>query len=375
MQRSTSVAWLLAGLVLAQTSFATAAPRLVESRSGLPWPSGATKPGIGFEAWRGNRLMDVYTLFLRRNNWTQVIQTAQESVSRASTLGPRLVIAVPMLPKTQKGQLERCAVGAFDPPIRSVTDAMLSAGGQALANQGKPIILRLGWEANLIAVGHPWRATGDGISWRDCFRRWVGILDPKVDHDADPLTPPQRRKRFLITWNMANRGTLPHTIENMWPGDDYVDIVGSQFYDRCPAMPENDEAAWQQRSDGIDGYGNPVGVQAWLRYARSKRKPYAVPEWGVGGPRDVCDNPGRDSPFLIRKMFEFFRANAADIAYEVYFNGHGWPDDSKGSHKLFAPEPAFPEPGSPRYLAYVQRYNPRSATMYRQLWGAGRSRP
>jgi hypothetical protein len=112
-------------------------------------------------------------------------------------------------------------------------------------------------------------------------------------------------------------------------------------------------------------------VQAWLRFAKAKGKPYAVPEWGVGGPRDVCAAPGVDNPYFIKKMYQFFWANAADLAYEVYFNGHGSATDSKGSHKIFAPEPALPAVGSVNYLGYVQRYNPKAARMYRQLWGKG----
>ena len=377
MWQSTCVTWLLASmslvLVIAHTSSALAAPRIVQDRSGLAWASGATSAGKGFEEWRGNRPQDIYTMYLSRDDWRQLVHTAGTVMRRGITLEPRLVIGVAMLPKSHRGQLERCAAGDFDDSIRSITRALLENGGQALANRNKPVILRLGWEANLIAVGHPWRATGNGISWRDCFRRWVDILDPKTDHDGRPATPPRRGHRFLITWNMANRGTLPHSIENMWPGNEYVDIVASQFYSRCPPIPENNEAVWRQRTDGRDPWGNPVGPQAWLRYARSKGKPYAVPEWGVGGPRHVCSRPGVDSPFMVRKMFEFFRANASVVAYEVYFNGHGGsPDADRGSHRIFAPRPAFPDPNSPGYLSYVQRYNPRAAAAYRELWGGRR---
>ena len=49
-----------------------------------------------------------------------------------------------------------------------------------------------------------------------------------------PAPRATRQKRFLIVWNMANRGTITYPIDNLWPGNDYVDIVGSQYYDRCP---------------------------------------------------------------------------------------------------------------------------------------------
>jgi hypothetical protein len=343
----------------------------VQIRSGLPWASGAIEPGPGFEDWRGGRKLDVRTVFFGRKDWAHLVSSGL-AIEWAKNLGGHVVAAIGMLPNTHKGQLEQCAAGAFDAQIRALTANMLRKGGQALADRGKAIIVRLGWEANLATSVWPWRVTGDGASWRGCFRRWVDILNPKVDRDGDPATPPARLHRFTITWNMANRGTFPHPIENMWPGGDYVDIVGSQFYDRCPTVTENDEAAWQRRISGRDRWGNPAGPQGWLAFAKAKGKKYAIPEWGIGGPNTIrCRDTGHDNPYFVRKTFEFLTANAADIAYEAYFNGHGGATPAIGSHKIFAPEPLNPTPTAAGYLAYVGRYNPRAATAYRRLWGAG----
>ena len=201
---------------------------------------------------------------------------------------------------------------------------MLGNGGLAAFRAGRPVIVRLGWEANNTNSVYPWRVVGDGLSWRDCFRRWVDILDPKVDTDGNPATPPQRTGRFRIVWNMANKGTFEYPINNIWPGNDYVDIVGSEFYDRCPTVKNGDEAGWRLASNGRTASGSPVGPVAWLAFARSKGKKYAVPEWGIGGPNTVncgaSQDKGYDNPFVVRKMFEFFSTNAAYIAYENYFN-------------------------------------------------------
>jgi hypothetical protein len=182
-------------------------------------------------------------------------------------------------------------------------------------------------------------------------------------------TPPTRQKNFVMVWNMANRGTFPHPIEKLYPGDDVVDIVGSQFYDRCPPLPAGDEAAWQKKLTMFDKWGNPGGMLRWMEWAKRRGKKYATPEWGVGGPEDICRKPGIDNAYFVRKMFDFYRANAANVAFEAYFNGHGFANDRKGSHMLFAPGPAAPAPGSAGYLAYVHRYNPLAASAYRTLWG------
>ena len=346
---------------------ALAGPKPLASRSGLPWTSGVFTSGAttrALEAWRG-RPLDVETVFFGNTSWSHMISSAGALRSRLPAVPGRMIVAVGMVPHDQAGRLAACAAGEFDSFIQSLRSALLNNGGLEVANAGRPLMIRLGWEANVVEGGFPWGATGDGADWRNCFRRWVDILNPVTDATT---TPPTRQKSFTIVWNMANRGNFPYPIDNMWPGEDYVDIVGSQFYDRCPPLPDGNDAEWQRRLAARDSYGNPAGPVAWLNYAKSKGKPYALPEWGVGGPNDVCAKPGIDNAFFIKKMYELFQLYAVDIAFESYFNGHGFIDDSKGTCKLFAPDPAFPDPGSADYLAYVQRYNPNAATMYRTLW-------
>lgn len=272
--------------------------QLIPANAGLPWASGATIGGSspeGFAAWRG-RAPDVRTAYFGTQTWGQQLTSAR-ALRTIVNQGPgRLVVGLGMLPSSNPVQHEECAAGQFDVNIRQLTSAMLNQGAQAAAAAGRPIGLRLGWEGNNTNGGFPWRATGDGTSWRDCFRRWVDILNPAVDADGDEATPPQRQRRFLIIWNMANNGSFRSPIDNLWPGDDYVDIVGSQFYDRCPPLPTGNEVEWDKRLTLRGPTGNPAGPQAWLDYARGKGKPYAIPEWGVGGRRTSAAGPGSTTP-------------------------------------------------------------------------------
>lgn len=335
----------------------------IERRSGLPWASAAVGADVGFEAWRG-RVLDARTMYLGMATWAHAKSSAN-AIPAELARGGRAIIAIGLVPYSHTGQIAQCAEGAFDLNIRELRDAMLAKGGRGA-------FLRPGWEFNRVNGNtYPWAAQGDGATWRDCFKRWVDILNPIVDAGANP---PVRQKNFFIVWNVANQGNFPYPVENLWPGDGYVDVVGSQFYDRCPPVADGDLADWRARLVKKDQWGNPAGPLAWLAFAKAKGKRWAVPEWGIAGRRDECDLPGIDNPYFIRKMFELFQEHAADIAFEAYFNGHGAPDDSLGTHKLFAPAPNFPEPGADGYLAYVQRYNPNSAVAYRQLWGRGAER-
>ena len=314
--------------------------------SGLPWPSGVngkSNENYSFSTWRGGRKLDVRTIFFGITSWSHMASSAGSLSTAVNGGSGRLVVALGMLPTSHVGQLSQCASGLFDPQIRAVASGMLTNGAQAAADNGRPVVLRLGWEANNTEGGYPWRATGDGTSWRDCFRRWVDILNPVTNATT---SPPMRQKNFLIVWNMANAGTFPHKIEKLWPGNDVVDVVGTQFYDRCPPMTT--DAEFKARMSPKDRWGNPAGPQAWLDWAKARGKRWALPDWGIGGSKTACARPGIDNPFFVQKMHEFLRANASQVAFESYFNGA---DSHTGTHAL-----------------YPTVHNPKAAAAYQRLW-------
>lgn len=295
------------------------------AKSGLSWGSGANGGASELESLRGRKL-DFRTMFVSKRNWSDMVRDAGYARNVVSS-GSRVIVAMGMMPATHGGQHNQCAAGQFDSYIRAFGRGLVNANA---ANA----VLRLGWEANRVG-GFPWAVTGDGSSYKACFRRWVSVLRS---------TPGQR---FVIDWNMGQKGRFAHPLDRMYPGNDVVDVIGVQFYDRCPPFRSNSD--WSERYKKTRG-GNPYGIGAWLTYAKSKGKRLSVPEWGIGGPRNICPEPGIDNPFFIQKMHEFLRTNAGSIAYEAYFNGHGGPAGG-GSHKI--------APAS---------YNPKSAAAYRSLW-------
>ena len=298
-----------------------------DNPSGLPWKSGVTGP-ITWGAWRG-RPIDIRTQFLGRTTWAHMLASV-----RARPDTPHMALGFPMLPESHRGQLAQCGDGAFDVQMQQIVDRMVQNGW---ANR---TYIRLGWEMTRTDRSpFPWVVQGDGSTWKECWQRWVNIFNP-VQDDV-------RQRRFFMVFNVANVGTFPYPIDRLYPGRDTVDVIGSQYYDRCP--PIRDEVEWNRREDTVDRWGNPAGPGGWLNYARSKGKPWALPEWGVGGPRNICAEPGIDNPFFIRKVFQFLSANADDIAFDSYFNASG--GNGPGSHQL------LPE-----------HFNPLSAAEYRRIW-------
>ena len=253
---------------------------------------------------------------------------------RSQPDAPWMALGFPMLPETHRGQLSQCAAGAFDPQMRQIVDRMVLSGW---ANR---TYVRLGWEMTRTDRSpFPWVVQGDGSTWKDCWRRWVDIFNPVQDE--------VRERRFHMVFNVANVGTFQYPIDQLYPGRDTVDVIASQYYDRCP--PITTEAEWNRRVDTRDRWGNPAGPGGWLAYATSKGKPWALPEWGVGGPRNICGAPGIDNPFFVRKVFQFLADNAENVAFELYFNERG--GNGAGSHQLL---PSI--------------HNPLSAAEYQRLW-------
>ena len=154
---------------------------------------------------------------------------------------------------------------------------------------------------------------------------------------------------MLIEWPPRRETEAHLRLESMYPGDEFVDIVGVLYYDWWPAAPT--EADWNRTIVQRDRNGGPKGLATWLDFAQQRGKPLSLPEWGIGKHREF--DPF-DNPLFIEKMYQFFSNNSRDIAYETYFNGT--------RHRIFS-------------VTEGQRVvAPRSAATYRRLYSTGERR-
>jgi hypothetical protein len=302
-----------------QSSSATPARRgdagKASTLSGLAWRSGATDTGASFVNWRG-RPLDVATTFEDDGTWegTEVVW-ALETGALVDFKG-RLSIAVPML-SNGKDTFEQCAAGAYDVHFRAL--------GKTLKRYGREdSYIRLGWEGN--GNWYPWSANGNTAGWKVCFRREVQALRSVAPG-------------VQIDWNMNKDGST--NAVDIYPGDDVVDVIGVDYYSMYPAL--NSRANWDRMylKTGINK--TPIGIGAWLAFAKSHGKRLSVPEWGVnnGG-----GGGGGDDDAYVQYMHNFFKTNAEHIAYEAYFNSQ-----------------------CPNFCIVPPGKNPQAAAKYRQLWG------
>jgi hypothetical protein len=289
--------------------------------SGLPWASGAGCHTAGFDNWRG-RPSDVYTWWSPKATWSQLVSSMSWYGKYASMPG-RVSLGVGLLTAESRGRFDQCVSGAFDSHFREIGRRLQSTGvGDS--------IIRLGWEMN--DDGNPWAVPPDKKAlYKSCFQRQANNLRSQAPN-------------LLIEWNPKKSMDFNYDVRDIYPGNAAVDIIGVDYYDGWMTM--KNEAEWDRHHNATK-FGGPYGLAQWLAFARAQGKRLSVPEWGtcVG-----CNDPrSTDNPFYIRKMNEFFRANASSIAYETYFN-------CRSSYN-----------GTPFQL-YPSNYNPRAASEYNSRW-------
>ena len=135
-------------------------------------------------------------------------------------------------------------------------------------------------------------------------------------------------------------------VEQLWPGDDVVDVVGVDFYDGWPDVTSPSD--WDANLNTMQG-SDPYGVGSWQAFAARHGKPLSFPEWGLRS---------GDHPAFIQGMHDFLAAHAAQpgssdvagkVVYDIYF------DIANGGNGAFM---------------ITSGANPQAAALYRSLsWG------
>lgn len=293
--------------------------------SGLPWRSGAACGGAPWSDWR-SRQVDTGWFGVSKKDWASMIRAVKsQSIKSAADETPQLILNLPLVPLSNAFEHAECARGDFDAYFREIGTAV--AGTKA----GSAVV-RLGKEANRAQSPWGYRSAADLPAYRSCFRRVSRVLK-------------ERAPDLKIEWTNGRR-TLAEGVNPLdaYPGPAAVDIIGVHYYDNPKLTRMKTQEIWDRNYVDTLPNGGPRGLGTWLAAARARDKKLAVSEWGVWGlTTDKADNP-----FYVSKMYEFFKTNKADLAYESYFN-------CNEQHELL-PEGKFPAAGD----------------KYRQLWSAGR---
>ncbi|MCK9923538.1 beta-mannanase [Frankia sp. AgPm24] len=278
-------------------------------------------------AFRG-RPNDVVVMYTERSSWGAITSPwVGRGTSTFAGYAGTWVLTQPLFPDSgpQKGNLASCAAGDYDSYWRQF--------GRWLVAQGRgDSFVRLGWEFN--GLWFAWAAT-DPQNWIQCFRHASSAIRS---------TSPTVR----IDWNLnAHGSTTPVGAFDLYPGDQYVDVIGVDSYDQYPPSPT--AAAFDDQCNG------DAGLCQVITFARTHNKLFSVPEWGVvsqqGSKAGRSGAAGGDNPVYVQKMYDTFYHNADILAYEAYFSDA--------------------ESDNVRSSLVNPNLNPASAVTYQRLWGGG----
>jgi hypothetical protein len=193
----------------------------------------------------------------------------------------RMVIGVPILPDA--GTLALGATGGYN-------DHFVALARSLIADEESDAILRLGWEFN--GNWFTWRVTNtiDAANFAAYWRQIVTSM----------RSVPGEHFQFL--WNPNGPSPTSYTPEDAYPGDAYVDYVGTDVYDNYwgpgPFTPAVGWAHQLSQQWGLD----------WLAsFAAAHGKPIVIPEWSDEY-RPDGHGFGDDPTFMVH-MAQWFVAN------------------------------------------------------------------
>ncbi len=284
----------------------------------------------GFQQWLG-AVVTVGHTYLPGDDWRNV-EGPEEILwpwARWKQNDPRrqLVINVPMMAPNEAGLsrnvssslLRGGAAGAFDVHYRTLADHLVLVGAP-------DAVIVLGWEMNGETYGG--RCSPNPAAWKEYWRRIVAAMRGS----------PGARFRFDFA---ATRGRDEIPWTECYPGDDVVDIVGSDSYD---------QPAGESFADYIN---EPLGLREQSDFAAAHGKPISFPEWGLFR--------NYDNPEYIQGMHDWMAAH--NVAYQtitdycphgVWGCGHANPRSAHRYRELFGgpdapggPAPTVPPPAAP----------------------------
>ena len=273
-----------------------------------------------FSNWLGRKP----TRVLEFMSWQAMTDLSPWSMNCWTNAGIKgVTYSVPMLPEDGSATLKQGASGTFDDAFRQFA-TLLVAEGYSTA------VIRLGWEFN--GDWYAWAASKDPQSWIAYWRRIVGIMR------AVPGA------KFKFDWCPAG-GYTTFLAENAYPGDAYVDIIGTDVYNQTwdPKVVTPTQR-WNEQMNGRHG------LKWHADFAAAHDKPISFPEWGTGTRAD--GHGAGDDPMFIEQMAEWIASH--NVVYHNYwdyshphFNGKLSDNSKPKSAAAFLRKFKMPRPKAP----------------------------
>lgn len=322
---------LIACLILALTPAFAPAPLTAGSTPAAAEPLLGVYGGnsmqrvLDFEKWLGRRV-DLILCTVDFYQWENYRYADWLSQTVYGARGDRrLVYDVPII--ITGASYPEAKAGAYDDHWRCLAESILSN------NPGTyEIVIRPSHEMN-----GEWFAWGVGGSRQALIPDFIASW--RRFHGVFRRVKGGERYRFSFSASEGASDPRP-----MWPGDEFVDLVGYDVYWKPKAMGDQGwesgdaKAGWEAR---INNRHHDWGLGGMLAFALAKGKPFQIDEWGVAGP---------DAAPFVEGMAAFLRANGirahtywnADAAYpgELHTRDREWPSTTAAFKAGFGPSAA-----------------------------------
>lgn len=306
----------------------------------LPWKSGSYQSDTGslgnnvkghdlWGEWRG-RTDALGLYFITGDTWSRLTDTSLWGLYKGSKYANETTcISIGFFPYDNTSTMAQAAAGEFDAHY-------VKMGKKMMENNLEKCYLRPAWEYN---GGYQWQGTAnaeEAANYRKAWQRMVTIIRAQGWKGKTVFCMQVLQQLGTVTPNMC------------YPGDDYVDVIGPDWYDQ--GSSGDPVARFAGRRDG------EFGARYWAEFCRAgaerldsspegvmttntKAKTYCIPEWGLRNddyPRPNGDRTGNggDSPYYIRAMYEFLmdvHNSGITVEFESYFNKD---HNIRESHKI-----------------------------------------
>jgi IPT/TIG domain/Glycosyl hydrolase family 26 len=225
--------------------------------------------------------------------------------------GYSMIWGMPMLPNTYSPStslsntsgscygLTQEAAGAFNSDWTKIAQAMV-------ANGFGTSIVRPGWEFN--GNWFPWAAGGCASAYVGAYQQIVTSM--RAVSGAN----------FAFEWNPTLGDQGVGNLSNFYPGNAYVNYIGSDVYDTATGRYPGAQAEFTTIET------EPYGLNWLSSFAAQEGKQIVLPEWGLGwgtcnaGQPITASNGGQtcggDNPTFINDMSSWIKANNV---FEVNF--------------------------------------------------------
>lgn len=234
-----------------------------------------------FERWLGRRV-DFVNQHTGRRGWQDYENSVGWAAELLKPLARPVLWSIPLIP--EGAHLEEAAAGKYNEIYIKLAKELL----ERVPRTGS-IMVRTGWEFN--GDWQPWASFGREQVYIAAYRQFVDSFRGTSD-------------RFRFEWNVNVGGEVDPALS--YPGDQYVDIIGMDFYHHAEWDIADPLEAWD------DILSRPFGLLWHRQFAQRHGKRTAYPEWGV-----MLDNFG---PY-VQKVAEWFADPS--VAYHAYWESNG----------------------------------------------------